>query len=321
MFLTNKQYLLSVKSLLTQSSTVDIAVAFWGQGAEFLIAPQGKTLRIICNLAMGGTNPEVIRTLRTYACVEIKNHDRLHAKVLLGDQQGIVGSANCSANGLNYEGNELLGWHEAGYRVDDPAQLQQMQAWFDTRWAEAHPITDTMLNEAAQLWRQRSHTRRFKSASQLLQMPAEDLARRDAAVLIWREPISEQAEKYFEAIKSNAANPELTDAWGVYEDWFDNLHVGQTIIDIRIGARGGVDVSGLFEIIDQQTFCPEGSDEEMSVHISRKVDSLLDIPEKQLLHGLKAQVKRHWRERLVLESGDVTQVLSLPDFVKALQPN
>lgn len=318
MFLTADNYLKSVENLLDESKTIDIAVAFWGQGAELLIPQAGKKLRIVCNLSMGGTNPKVIKYLQTYSSVEIKALNRLHAKVMIGDQQGIVGSANCSANGLNYEGDELTGWYEAGFRIADAAQLEHMRTWFDSLWAEAQPITESMLNDAAHIWSQRSQTRRFITEGQLLQMPLEDLARRDVSVLFWRDKISAKAEEHFEAIKRSAGNTELTTNWGVYEDWFDDLRVGQTIIDVRIGSRGGVEVFGLFEIFDQRVICPAGSDEEMSLHIARKVDSLGGVPEKQLLQGFSASVRHYMSEHLA--SGcEVTQVLSLPDFYKALQ--
>ncbi|MFV3089357.1 phospholipase D-like domain-containing protein [Pseudomonas sp. GW6] len=318
MFLTAKNYLESVDGLLKDSKAIDIAVAFWGQGAELLIPQAGKKLRILCNLAMGGTNPKVIRDLRAYSSVEIKALNRLHAKVMIGDQRAIIGSANCSANGLNYEGDELKGWYEAGYRIDDVIQLEHMQAWFDSLWAEALPITESMLNDASRIWSQRSPTRRFKNEGQLLQMPLEDLARRDVLVLFWRDKISAKAEQYFESIKKSAGNPELTAGWGVYEDWFDDLRVGQTIIDVRTGARGGVEVFGLFKIIDQQVIYPEDSDDEMSLHIARKIDSFGGVPEKQLLQGFRASARHYMREHLA-SGGDATQVLSLPDFYKALQ--
>lgn len=318
MFLTAENYLKSVEGLLRDSKTIDIAVAFWGQGAELLIPQAGKKLRILCNLAMGGTNPKVIEDLQGYPSVEIKALSRLHAKVIIGDQQAIIGSANCSANGLNYEGDELKGWYEAGYRTDDAAQLEHMQAWFESLWAEAQPITENMLNDAALIWRQRSNTRRFKTEGQLLQMPLADLARRDVSVLFWRDGISKKAEQHYEAIKKSAGKPELTTAWGVYEDWFDDLRVGQIIIDVRIGTRGGVDVFGLFEIIDKKVISAEGADEEMCLHIARKIDSLLGVPEKQLLQGFSASVRHYLSEHVAL-GGDVTQVLSLPDFFKALQ--
>lgn len=318
MFLTAENYLKSVEGLLDDSKAVDIAVAFWGQGAELLIPQVGKKMRILCNLEMGGTNPKVIKALQAYPSVEIKALNRLHAKVMIGDQQAIIGSANCSANGLNYEGDELMGWCEAGYRIDDAAQLEPVQAWFDSLWAEALPITESMLNDAARIWLQRSQTRRFKTEGQLLKMPPEDLARRDVSVLFWRDKISVKAEQHFEAIKKSAGNPELTTAWGVYEDWFDDLWVGQTIIDVRIGTRGGVEVFGLFEIIDQVVIYPEGADEEMSLHIARKIDSLGGVPEKQLLQGFSTSVRYYISEHLA-SGGEVTQILSLPDFYKALQ--
>lgn len=42
MFLTADEYLKSVESLLDDSQAIDIAVAFWGQGAELLIPKVGK---------------------------------------------------------------------------------------------------------------------------------------------------------------------------------------------------------------------------------------------------------------------------------------
>lgn len=318
MFLTADNYLKSVEGLLDDSKAIDIAVAFWGQGAELLIPQTGKKLRILCNLAMGGTNPKVIKDLQAYPSIEIKALNRLHAKVMIGDQQAIIGSANCSANGLNYEGDELKGWYEAGYRIYDATQLEHMQTWFDSLWVDAEPITESMLNDAARIWAQRSQTRRFKTEGQLLNMPLEDLARRDVSVLFWRNEFSERAEQHFEAIKKSAGNPELTTAWGVYEDWFDDLQVGQTIIDVRVGPRGGVEVFGLFEIIDYKIISSEGDDEEMSLHIARKIDSLRGVPEKQLLQGFGASVRDYMHEHTAL-GGDVTQVLSLPDFFKALQ--
>ncbi len=317
-FLTAENYLESVNGLLNDSKAIDIAVAFWGQGAELLIPQSGKKIRILCNLAMGGTNPKVIKDLQSYSSVEVKALNRLHAKVMIGDQRAIIGSANCSANGLNYEGEELNGWYEAGYRVDDPGQLEHMKIWFESLWTEALPITESMLNDASRIWSQRSQTRRFKTEGQLLQMPLEDLARRDVSVLFWRDEISARAEQYFESIKKSACNPDLTAGWGVYEDWFDDLRVGQTIIDVRIGARGGVEVFGLFEIIDQKVIYPEGSDEEMSLHIARKIDSFGGVPEKQLLQGFRASARHYMSEHLA-SGGDVTQILSLPDFYKTLQ--
>jgi len=318
MFLTTDDYLKRVEDLLNGSKSIDIAVAFWGQGAELLIPRTGKKLRILCNLALGGTNPRVIKDLQAYPSVEIKTLNRLHAKVMIGERQAIIGSANCSANGLNYEGDELKGWYEAGYRIDDATQLEHMQAWFDSLWTKADPITESMLKDAARIWSQRSQTRCFKTEGQLLQMPLEDIDRRDISMLFWRDRVSERAEQYFEAIKKSVGNPELTTAWAVYEDWFDHLRVGQTIIDVHIGTRGGIGVFGLFEIIDHKIIGSDGDNGYMSLHIARKIDNLLGVPEKQLLQGLSASVKHYIREH-VAPGDDATQVLSLPDFVKALQ--
>lgn len=165
---------------------------------------------------MGGTNPKVIKDLLAYPSVEIKALNRLHAKVMIGDQQAIIGSANCSANGLNYEGDELKGWYEAGFRTADQEQLTQMRMWFDERWAEGESITDQMISDATQTWEMRSKGRVVDTSSSrhLLKMSQETIARRDAVVLIWRTHIEEEAEQRFKEIRESVGNTQISSSWG-----------------------------------------------------------------------------------------------------------
>ncbi|MBL3607159.1 hypothetical protein [Pseudomonas syringae] len=62
MFVAPADYKDQLKSLIAEEQNLDFAVAFWGDGAENLIPlDSARSVRIICNLRTGGTNPAVVR--------------------------------------------------------------------------------------------------------------------------------------------------------------------------------------------------------------------------------------------------------------------
>jgi hypothetical protein len=68
-----------------------------GLGIEGVLGPiTGRNIRIICNLDMGGTNPQVIEILINGGAV-IRQHERLHAKIYIGKYEAILTSANASS--------------------------------------------------------------------------------------------------------------------------------------------------------------------------------------------------------------------------------
>jgi hypothetical protein len=84
MFVNSSDYEKTLKSIVSEEGELLLAVAFWGQGAESIIYPKRRgSLRIICNLRSGATNPDTINSLRQKKGVELKQHDRLHAKVIV----------------------------------------------------------------------------------------------------------------------------------------------------------------------------------------------------------------------------------------------
>ncbi len=129
------------------------AVAFWGKGAEELIGPpQNREVRLICNLRMGGTNPDVIETLMKSGA-SVQQCDRLHAKIYIGDSQAVIASANASINGLGLEGRELSGWIEAG--VEIPAEGAML--WFSELWKQSRPILPRDIKDARRVFRERAY--------------------------------------------------------------------------------------------------------------------------------------------------------------------
>ncbi|MBP0625411.1 phospholipase D family protein [Cupriavidus consociatus] len=136
-----------------------MAVAFWGRGAETLLSGNTGTFHVICNLHAGGTNPAVIRTIKSIPHVVVRQLDSLHAKVVAADCGAVISSANISTNGLGYDGPDTFTWHEAGVRVpSDSPEFQGILVWLQMLWGQARPITEKDLIAAEAAWARRKHT-------------------------------------------------------------------------------------------------------------------------------------------------------------------
>lgn len=66
----------------------------------------------------------------------------LHAKVVVGGDRALVGSANLTAKGI---GRRI----EMGVRLDDCEQVGQLAAWFDRLWVETGPVIEIELRACA----------------------------------------------------------------------------------------------------------------------------------------------------------------------------
>lgn len=99
-----------IARLAETSGRRHLAVAFWGRGAAERLGLLGRSAgqKIICNLRMGGTNPDEIERLMTEG-VEVRQADDLHAKVYLFDQAVVIGSSNASSNGLSFQDGDGMG--------------------------------------------------------------------------------------------------------------------------------------------------------------------------------------------------------------------
>lgn len=123
-------------------SPARIAVPFWGWGALKALGlerSQTAGVRILCNLSVGGCNPDVIRDLIKRG-FQVRALASLHAKVYLGPTSAVLGSANASADGLglNKDGS---GWNEACTLIDGPDEISQLTAWFDSLWENAADLS------------------------------------------------------------------------------------------------------------------------------------------------------------------------------------
>jgi hypothetical protein len=227
MFVASKNYLNEVTALIETSKRVDIAVAFWGEGSDALLASTGKkTMRVICNLSSGGTNPEPIQRLLKQG-FDLRQLDDLHAKVVLGTSSALIGSANFSTNGLQLEGNEALGWSEAGLLTTSAADLRDIAQWFDAKWRRARPIQAQDLKDAALAWKRRRAARpKLKQVKSLLDFASSDVKHRNLYVVIWSEQPSAGADAAYEKVVSHTEEkallePALLDKLSFYEHWPD----------------------------------------------------------------------------------------------------
>jgi hypothetical protein len=90
-FLSGVHIRKGIVELISNSSEINCAVAFWGRGATDLFPSTGeKSIRIICDLMSGACNPAVIRELMNLGA-EIKMVDGMHAKIYW-TRAGVVGS-------------------------------------------------------------------------------------------------------------------------------------------------------------------------------------------------------------------------------------
>lgn len=264
MFLSSKNYLEQFRCLVKKSENLSLAVAFWGKGADTLIEKEwtGKTLRILCNLGSGGTNPKVIRNLLKLrdisSGIQILLQDNLHAKVAVSEATAIVGSANLSANGLGFEDVECINWQEAGMLVHDTVQVSEVQQWFDEQWAHGEEVTEERLASAEEQWRRSRHNRLIGTNS-FAKTPLTALRNRDIYVAIYSESASVQADDEIIEVRNDVRqlggqgiNADILD---FYEGWSDEgeepLPKNKPIISVLYKKDEYIEVDGAWERVPE----------------------------------------------------------------------
>jgi|GEM_PF-2133761 hypothetical protein len=153
---SNKEIQDEIRRLFKNATEIKCAVAFWGEGAAGLFKGiKAKNVQIVCNLKSGGTNPKVIDDIRRLKLIGIDNVkmlDKMHCKVYWTPKGVIVGSANASANGLGFEGVQVLGWEEAALTLTDSRIIYKINQWFKTIWKNADQIAEFDLFKAKEKW-------------------------------------------------------------------------------------------------------------------------------------------------------------------------
>lgn len=327
MLIHGKQYLSILREQIGEAIVASIAVAFWGRGAESVFKGwRGKKLRIICNLALGGTNPKSVKEIMAIPNVEVRQCDELHAKVILTDNVLIVGSANISSNGLGLEDDEAAKFHEVGVLTKDVALLKEGQHWFEALWSKTQAISDSDLRKAADEWKRRRQARpvlAYNRSRALLEQPPNSLRDRAVFLVVYRSSISQMAE---EALRNQKARLRGTsgdiphDKLDVYEKWETGtlpLDREDILIPVYWGARGKITVDKpqrpLPEL--QSHYASDDGDVSLDFSVQLSDDRVLDFTFRSEDRKTLASDIRPWLESLAITPDDGRSV-PLYDYLK-----
>ncbi|MEH6628804.1 MAG: hypothetical protein V7739_20375 [Motiliproteus sp.] len=132
-------------------------VAYWGQGAEDILQI-GKSFKIVCNLADGGTNPRAVESIlrRNDIKAEIHSMANLHAKVVIGSSGAVVSSSNMSDNGLQILSSN--GNLEAGIYVGrNESEYDGIRSWGWQCWMNSQEVTQAVLDQALASYQPRAN--------------------------------------------------------------------------------------------------------------------------------------------------------------------
>jgi hypothetical protein len=145
-FLEGQSLTRALRNLIKKKGELKIAVAYWGSaGLDLLdLNPRRKNLKVVCCLAGGKSDPDLIKRFGRCA----KQDDRLHAKIVWTKTGAIVSSANASSNGLPEEEATSKGLIEAGVLVSDRDELASIGEWIDKCYRGARPIKTQDLDDA-----------------------------------------------------------------------------------------------------------------------------------------------------------------------------
>jgi hypothetical protein len=326
MFVTSSDYEKVVTSIAEEEGELLVAVAFWGRGAESIVHPRASgRVKLICNLGSGATNPAAIDFLRNREGILLKQNDRLHAKVVVGSTTAVVGSANFSCNGLNFEGNELEGWEEAGLLTRDSAQLSTIRDWFRAMWKHSRAIKDRDIEEAKLKWEQRRATRIKNHSSPPLGFALGNFSRSDvldrrifvAMYGSWLSPAAKAAYRKYKKELTGQPISKTAKLPPMYEGW-PKLPKEAQIIDLYYGSRGALRCYGVFTRTHDVKFkYSDGSKGHLA--LCRKDNKVMDYPFRskealQFAKDLKPHIEEIWNSKLAVGDED-GKYIHLADIV------
>lgn len=291
MFISSHEYLGQLTALINASDRLDIAVAFWGEASVSLLQAAGdKPVRIICNLASGGTNPRPIKRLLEQG-INLRQLDDLHAKVVLGTDKALVGSANFSTNGLQLEDSEAGGWSEAGLLTSSATDLRAIGQWFDAEWDRARPVEAADLERSLIAWEiRRANRPELRRARTITDLKPAEVKDRQFYVIIWSEKPSEGASAIYEQVVSQATEKahfeqSLLGKLDFYEGWPEMPKEG-VFLSFKSHLNGGYRCDGVWRRMAELDVGPGEThkglqivmmrDEMLGFHITGKVRKELE---------------------------------------------
>lgn len=313
----------AIDGILHGASDAIFAVAFWGKGSENIFRNlnlNSINIQVICNLTMGGTNPQAIDSLRSLNIPVLQN-DKLHSKIYYTDKGCIIGSANASVNGLALEGIELDGWIETCVLMssDEPA-TRQVKEWLLGLRATSRTILDHDMEAAMNSWTSKRNSNPVSSKKSFIeQIMSHSLTDRKIMVGVYRDKnLTPSGSKKFEQIEEEFKNSGVdTNKLGCYEDW-DGLKLDWEVVDIYFGKRKAVCYGGIYNII-QSDIKFKGDDNEMhslTVGMSRGKNKYFTWGknDQEVLKRLLCDNESKWfgdeNGAILLDIGDLQEMLA-----------
>lgn len=226
-----------VKNELRSQGAATLAVAFWGAGAAEALGLDrnvaGREVHIICNLAMGGTNPIEIEKLQALSGVRVSQCDNLHAKIYMFADAAMVGSSNVSANGLSFEGPMAVSWREANLVTYDQETRDKLATFIDD--LETRSITKLDLDRARAAWQAReSVARETMQKVSIVEFLDREPEAFEGAQLYLTLTSGDRSDEADEAVDKMREDYPSADAW---EDW-EKLPSPGTFVSFEEGKRG-----------------------------------------------------------------------------------
>lgn len=304
-FVTPDDYKQRLEQLLDNEHDLSLAVAFWGEGAVTLISSRSsKNFRILCNLMSGGTNPYVIRELCELAessdgRIQIRQCDRLHAKVVVGERQALIGSANVSGNGLGLGDQGSAHWLEAGVLTSEESVVGGARSWFDQLWKSdgVRGIIDADITAAIKIWTQNRRGWQLpgdpRDEFNLRDFSAANLEGLPAYVLLYRSRVSEEAVEAIEEFEAHQSEAGSSLNWWPFESWPINLSTEKDVEHLAIyyASNGRVIVDGVCRMIGKRQPLQYKDESEDTGHIDIALaqETLLNRPFGEIGRKLMAE--------------------------------
>lgn len=303
-FLTEQQIVKLIQMKLSGGSSLSAAVAFWGSGAAEKLNIHHKNahlVEIVCNLRMGGTNPNEIIELQRRG-VKTKHRDDLHAKVYIFDDSAIIGSSNASSNGLAFQEGEGVSWREANIFITDRRIVSEMKAWFADINNSASPVLSKDLKIAGDAWSKRRSRNpiRARNLYEAASTNPKTLEGHQIYISITSEEASGDAEK---AVEKHRKTASFDDASRIsyYENW-RNIPEDIVIIDFFGDCKNGVEFQGIYQTPAQR------------ISIPHKRGSIQICYECKSINGLALGNKTAWERAVHKAVKDKKTFISLSEF-------
>lgn len=174
------------------------AVAFWGCDAVTELFGtdqlQRPDVQVICDLSLGGTNPDTLRALGAPDNPNVRYRDGLHAKVFLSARGAVVGSANASNNGIGFMGRNAQLLEAGTYFPPASDSWHSISDWLTALSEHRSARVDRVALEVADLaWNSRHEGGRGHDAGNQPDFLNYDPALHGLVLVCWYEGPGDQA--------------------------------------------------------------------------------------------------------------------------------